>query len=484
MRPPQERLGAGPRSLRFKLLALGVLLALAPLLMLAVAWIYEKVLVVEDLRGLRAGAEQALRVAPGELPALGARLRLEIARLDAQGAVVAHSGTMHLALGQSAVGKLGERLVGSGAPETLEAADRDGPDWIERPEVQSALHGVPDSGYFFSRSGETLVMTWAQPAPGGGALYLLAGSHRGVRRLALVRRELVQLAIYEVVLVLPLLLLYGLRVVRPIGRLADAARRYPAVPLADQALLARGDEIATLARTLSTMAADLESRRRQAADLGADIAHEFKNPLASIAASAELLSAASGPTPDRLALVSRTIDQSVERLRRSIDELLSLLRLEQTMPEEARGPVAYAALLEEVAEEYRGDARCQGWRFTLEVERDLGELPLNRRRWAELLRNLIDNALVQPAERREIVLAARRAPEGMVTSVRDFGPGISAENQAKIFRRFFTARPPGAPPGTGLGLSVVETIARAHGARVEVRSRPGEGAEFVITLPG
>jgi signal transduction histidine kinase len=281
-----------------------------------------------------------------------------------------------------------------------------------------------------------------------------------------------------------LLVLYGFRVVRPIARLADAARRYPSVPLAHPELIARGDEIATLARVLSAMAADLESRRQQAVDLGADIAHEFKNPLATIAASSELLSSTRTLTPDRLTLICRSIDQSVERLRRSIDDLLALLRLEQAVPAEAREPVAYRALLDDLLDEYRRDPRWGDWRFSLAVDdAELGEVLLNRRRWAELLRNLIDNALVQPASRKEIVLAARRTPEGLVTSVRDHGPGVSPDNREKIFRRFFSVRPPGVAPGSGLGLSVVQTIARAHGARVALQSPPGEGAQFSVVLP-
>jgi two-component system sensor histidine kinase ChvG len=304
------------------------------------------------------------------------------------------------------------------------------------------------------------------------------------------RRPLVQLAVYEVVLVLPLLLLYGLRVVRPLSRLADAARRYPAAPLADPALLRRGDEIATLAHTLSAMASDLEARRQQAADLGADIAHEFKNPLASIAASAELLASTKTLTAERVELISATITASVERLRRSIDELLALLRLEQAVPDEAREPTPYAAFLAEVLADYRRDPRFAGWTFTLAIS-DEGaaarvEVQLNRRRFAELLRNLIDNALVQPAARREIIVSARRVGGELVTSVRDFGPGIAPENRERVFQRFFSARPAGAPQGSGLGLSVARAIAHAHGGRVELGppgSDGGAGAELLVIVP-
>lgn len=482
MTSPPLRLGAGPRSLRVKVLALGLVLAAVPLLFLTVALVYEEALVHQHLGRLRAAAAEADAVG-ADLPAIGRRQRVEIARLDASGRVLARAGTMPVALEQSVVDALGSRLVGAEAPETLAAADAGLGPWAERPEVQRALAGTADYRTRPSRTAETLVIALAQPATGGGALYLLAGSHRGVRRLVFLRRQIVQLAIYELVLAVPLLLLFAFRIARPIEKLARAALRYPAVPLADPKLLARNDEIATLAAVLSRMAGDLERRRQQAADLGADIAHEFKNPLASIAASAELLASSKALTADRIALISGTIDQSVGRLRRSIDELLALLRLEQAVPGEARQAVRYEAVLDEVIAEYRRDQRYDGWRFTLTVDPRIGEVRLNRARWTELLRNLIDNALVQPTEVQEIVIEARRIPGGVITSVRDHGPGVAPENRSKIFQRFFTSRPPGTPSGTGLGLSVVDAVARAHGGHVALKESPGPGAEFEVLLP-
>jgi signal transduction histidine kinase len=484
MKTAPPRLKAGPRSLRAKLIYVGLAFALLPLGLLAVAATYEAFVVDRHLGRLAAAADEAVG-ATGEaaLGAVGRRHRVEVARLDGDGAVTARAGTWEEALDRSTVGAIGERLVGAAATERLEDADRALPAWPARAEVKRALAGEAASGTYPSPSRETLVITYARPLPGGGALYLLAGSHRGIRRLMFMRRQVVQLVVYEVVLALPLLLLFGVRFVRPIERLAAAARQYPAVPIADPALLARKDEIATLAEVLSELTADLERRRRQAAELGADVAHEFKSPLASIAAAGELLTTGRALTPDRVQLVASTIDAGVSRLRRSIDELLGLLRLEEAAPHEPRERVDYAAFLAAVIEEYRQDPACAEFRFTLEAGEDLGTVALNAGRWRELLRNLVDNALVQPATRKEIVVSARRTPAGLVTTVRDHGPGIAPEDEAKIFQRFYSARPPGVRPGTGLGLSIVVAIARAHGGRVAVNGRPGLGAELGVTLP-
>jgi two-component system sensor histidine kinase ChvG len=471
------------RSLYFKLLQLGLVLVLLPSLLLGVAWIYEHF-------ATRAQSERLERI-PLMVDALDSvspepvarREGVVIAWLDARGAIVGRTGSVPLV--HSAIGGVGEKIVGEPGGQTLDHADAQLPPWPAREEVRGALGGVRSFGRHLTPDGSALLLTLAEPRPDGGALYVLTGSYRGIRRLMLVRKQLLELVVWEIVLALPIVVLFALGLVRPLNRLAAAARRYPAAPLADPALYARRDEIGALARTLSDLAEDLDGRRRAAAELGADIAHEFKNPLATISASAELLVTSPALTPERIDLVARSIGESVERLRRSIDDLMALLKLEHAIAAEAREPTATGAFLETLADEYRRDPRASGWTFTVDVTPEAAATApvINRRRWQEMLRNLIDNALVQPATDRRIVLGARLDKRWLITSVRDAGPGISPENQGKIFRRFFTQRPPGAPPGTGLGLSIVESVARAHGARVEVESQVGQGATFRVILP-
>jgi signal transduction histidine kinase len=473
------------RSLYFQVGQLGLALVLLPSLLIAIAWIYEHYAAGSHSDALARLA--AATVAPGgaSLDQLAAREGAVIAQLDADGHVVRRTAPMLLA--HSAIGSVGEKLVGEPGGQTVDRADAQLPPWTERDEVRAALAGTRAFGQHLTPDGSAMLLTLAEPLPGGGARYLLSGSHRGIRRLVLVRKQLLELVVYEIVLALPLVAVFAFGLVRPLEKLGAAARRYPATPLADPKLYARRDEIGALARTLTDMAEDLDTRRRAAAELGADIAHEFKNPLATIAASAELLVTSPALTPERVDLCARSINESVDRLRRSIDDLMGLLRLEQAIAAEAREPVAYGPFLEELTDEYRRDPRAAGFTFAVEVSAEAAACAplLNRRRWQELLRNLVDNALVQPADDRRIVLGARVERGALVTSVRDFGPGISAENQRHVFRRFFTQRPPGVPPGTGLGLSIVESVAHAHGARVDVTSDagPGKGAEFRVTLP-
>jgi two-component system sensor histidine kinase ChvG len=478
-----------PRGLRTRLAQLGVALLLMPLALITFAAGYEGWVVSEQRAALGHLADALLAAhTPDETTRAqaGAGKHVLVARLDASGTAVAAPQGANVGLEWSAVGAVGERLF-TGHPEAhpLAAADGALAPWPAREEVREALAGRRAFGRHLTPEGDALLITLAVPMSDGGALYLLTGSHRGIRRLAVARRELAQLLVYELVLAVPIILLFAVGIVRPLERLADAARRYPATPLAARDLLARRDEIGALTRTLAALADDLDGRRRAAADLGADIAHEFKNPLATIAASAELLASTRMLTAERVELVAGTITTSVERLRRSIDDLLRLLRLEQALPDEPREPVPVGPFLRELAGEYARDPRGAGWRFDVEIAPEAEALapPLVRARFTELVRNLVENALVQPASEKRLVLAARVAERELVVSVRDQGPGISAENQARIFERFFTQRPEGTAPGTGLGLSIVDSVARAHGGRVEVQSALGKGAEFLVFIP-
>jgi signal transduction histidine kinase len=299
----------------------------------------------------------------------------------------------------------------------------------------------------------------------------------------LFRREFVKLVLYESVWVIAFAALLGRRIARPLESLARAARRYPNEPIADTQIRARADEIGELARAMHTMTADLEARRRAAVELGADVAHEFKNPLAIIAASAELLETTRSLTEDKRALISESIHDAVERLRRSIDALLALLRLEYALPDEPRETVPYRALLDELLDTYRRDPRYAEFTFTLTVAPDVQTVTVVPARWLEMLRNLLDNALVQPSAHPAVEVSVHRVGERVLTTVRDHGPGVSPGNRENVFRRFYSLRPEGAPPGTGLGLSIVRAVASAHGGQVTLESTEGEGAAFTVSLP-
>ena len=202
------------------------------------------------------------------------------------------------------------------------------------------------------------------------------------------------------------------------------------------------------------MAEDLDGRRRAAAELGADIAHEFKNPLATIAASAELLVDVAGADA-RARRPGGAFDRRIGRAPAPIDR---------------RSDGAAAAGARDRRRGARADRdgrvpgrrsptstgaipRASGWTFTVDVTPEAAAAApvINRRRWQEMLRNLVDNALVQPATERRIVLGARlrQALAGHVRPRR--GPRHLAREPGQDLPPLLHAAPAGRAARDGTG---------------------------------
>lgn len=473
-------------SARITLALTAGLMGVLPLGMLLFAWAYEQA-VLGRCEAKLASAVDRVSKGSGDLSEVGRELGVEIRTLDSGGRLVRSSSTGARAVAPSPIGGWADKVVeffGAEEPEeSLEEAERSFEPMERREEVLAALKGEVAFRTRLSSSGRTAVFALAAPRAGGGATVALAGSTRGVRRLVGLRLELVKLTVYQGVLSVLFVAALGFWLVRPLERLARGAACYPKGKLADARLLARKDEIGQLARAVDSLASSLERRQKATVDLAADVAHELKNPLATIAASAEHFASTKEPTPEKRRMLESEVLRAVERLHRSADALLGLARLELSLGGEPREEVDYRRLLEELAAEYRLRVAEAGVGLTTEFGPGLGVVTLVPEAWRSLLRNLVDNALVQPSERKGVVLRAERTPDWLVTSVQDFGPGISAANRERIFERFFTLRPEGAPPGTGLGLSIVQAVAEAHGARVEVETVLGQGATFRVILP-
>lgn len=226
--------------------------------------------------------------------------------------------------------------------------------------------------------------------------------------------------------------------------------------------------------------ANAERNQRLAAmgEMAASLAHQLRTPLATA-----LLYSANLAQPD-LSETARTrfagkAAEQLRRLERLIQDVLLFTRGESL----GRDRIELRSLLDEAAQTIAPLCAERGVRFvpTLEV----GDFIMtgSRKALAGALINLLENALqaceASPSGDGQVTLAAQ-VDQGLVSvSVRDSGVGMSAETQARIFEPFFTTR----GQGTGLGLAIALGVARAHGGRISVQSRPGAGSEFILALP-
>ena len=328
------------------------------------------------------------------------------------------------------------------------------------------------------------------------------------------------LAVAVVVLVLsaplggqvPLAQLFGLGgVVAVVGAgIGFAAARRVAAPVADltriieehgergleQGVLAlqdtarRPDEIGRLAAALGQLFAGLSDRIAADDDFAADVAHEVRNPLASLRSAAEALRAANGEQSTRLLSI---IEQDVARLDRLVGEISSASRLDAELVREEAAELDLVVTVARLTEHLSRGAASKG----IELIPDLPAEPFGmvglEARLAQVVVNVVENAISLCEEGDAIRVWMRRRDCEVLLVVEDTGPGIPEGAAEKIFRRFYSHRPAEmSGKNSGLGLAISRQIVEAHGGKIWAENiRPTEsdllseplGARFAVVLP-
>jgi two-component system, OmpR family, phosphate regulon sensor histidine kinase PhoR len=215
------------------------------------------------------------------------------------------------------------------------------------------------------------------------------------------------------------------------------------------------------------------------------VSHELKTPLTAIRMFAETLSMGRCAGPEMQAEYLSTIVSECERLSRLVDGVLLFSKAEQGKKTYRLRPVPPSEIVRDAARALEHSLAQQGFRLHVNVEKDLPPVEAERDTLEQALLNLLSNAMKFSGESRDIELSAFRRNGEAVFQVRDYGIGIAAGEHARIFEKFYRVpvRENQLIPGTGLGLALVDQIAKAHSGRVVVESAPGEGSTFSIRLP-
>lgn len=218
-------------------------------------------------------------------------------------------------------------------------------------------------------------------------------------------------------------------------------------------------------------------------DVLAIVSHDLRDPLSAIAMCARALS--TNPPDDeagRRELATAIYDAS-QWMHRLIADLLDVTSIESGRLHIERCPDRIAPIIEQVRQMLEPAAADRGIVLTTDVPEDLPAIDCDRARIVQVLANVVGNAIKFTESGGTVRVTALPGETEILVSVTDTGPGIAPEDLPDVFTRFWRARQVRRTSGSGLGLSIADGIVRAHGGRMTVQSRLGEGSSFQFTLP-
>lgn len=279
--------------------------------------------------------------------------------------------------------------------------------------------------------------------------------------------------------------------VSPVRRAAQVAERLANGHLTER-LPERGeDEMATLARSFNEMAASLQDQIRRLEDLSAlqrrfvsDVSHELRTPLTTVRMAGEMIYAARDSFEPAVKRSAELLSTQLDRFEDLLADLLEISRFDAGAATlDAEGRDVREVVLRVVDNVAPLAARKGSW-LAIDLPESRAVADIDPRRVERICRNLLVNA-IEHAEGSDVEVRVAADASAVAVVVRDRGIGMTPDQVAHVFDRFWRADPARARTtgGTGLGLAIAMEDARLHGGWLEAWGRPGRGASFRLTLP-
>lgn len=217
-------------------------------------------------------------------------------------------------------------------------------------------------------------------------------------------------------------------------------------------------------------------------DVLAVVSHDLKNPLSFIHLAAQMIQRSEKPDKDKVKEFGTKISNAAGQMQVLINDLLDFAKLKSGTLSVEKRAVRIEEVISMVIDQLRLQAENKKQNLTVNLYPDLPEIDADPYRMAQVLTNLLDNAIKFTPEGGEVMLWATKGEEGILVTVSDNGPGIEAEQLPKIFERFWQAKRT-KHMGSGLGLAIVKGLVEAHYGKVWVESKLGKGTSFSFSVP-
>lgn len=288
-------------------------------------------------------------------------------------------------------------------------------------------------------------------------------------------------ALGATVIALALGILLARAISRPIRELTEATQRVSQGDLGHQVPVRTADELGQLAASFNQMSTDLATSNQLRRQMTADVAHELRTPLSVILGYTEAL--ADGKLHGKPAIYDAMYGEA-RLLSHLVDDLRTLSLADAGELTLNRAPLPPLECLERTAAAHAALAAQRNIRIDVQAAPGLPLIDVDRERIAQVLGNLVSNALRYTPDGGSVTLSASTAGSDVLLQVSDTGPGIDPEHLPFIFKRFYRADESRQANGeSGLGLAIARSLVEAHGGTIRAENGVNGGAVFTVTLP-
>ena len=305
-------------------------------------------------------------------------------------------------------------------------------------------------------------------------------------RKAFIIRTMIAVAI--VILIFSLFL--NKYILKPIGLLvkfSDAIKKKSNHNLDMKKVFIRDDEIGKLTQSIDEMTKELQQRTHRAETFSNDLAHEIRNPLASLKSASELLDKTTEKNESEKLL--KIINHDVERIERLITDYSQMLKDEASLSREKMSKTNLIEIINNVVEDFKQDLINQNKKIEITISDGTssknGHYILGiGNRLEQVVANLLDNSISFSQDSQKIEIRIEETTNNLLMTIKDEGPGFSESSPEKIFKRFYSNRPKSFGKHSGLGLNIVKNIVQLHNGTIAASNRLNtKGAQVEVLFP-
>ena len=296
------------------------------------------------------------------------------------------------------------------------------------------------------------------------------------------------LAVTLVILIFSLFL--NKYILKPIGLLvafSEAIRKKSNKNVDIKNFFVREDEIGILTKSIDEMTKELQKRTSRAETFSNDLAHEIRNPLASLKSASELLDKTTEKSESEKLL--KIINHDVERIERLITDYSQMLKDEASLSREKMSKVNLIDIINSVVEDFKQDLINQNKKIDIcvidKINTKNGYYIFGiGNRLEQVIANLLDNSISFSQNDQKIEISLEETTSNVLIAIKDEGPGFSEASTQKIFKRFYSNRPKSFGKHSGLGLNIVKNIVELHKGTIAASNRMNtQGAQVEVLLP-